>query len=191
MPPSRHRRRSSGCPISPCWKRTTSARGSLSTRTFIALRDALPSYLKPFVTFAYKTGWRESEIADLTWSQVDLEAGIVRLEPGPPRTMRAARSILDERTAGDFQEPTGGAQAHPQVDRIRLPQPRRHRQDQGFPLQVERGLQERRAGLRLPAGQENMLKSGRRSCRQVLSCTTSAARRFATWCVPVCLKRWP
>ena len=34
---------------------------------FIALRNALSSYLKGFVTFGYKTGWRFSEIARITW----------------------------------------------------------------------------------------------------------------------------
>ena len=32
---------------------------------FIALRNALPSYLKGFVTFGYKTGWRFSEVAGI------------------------------------------------------------------------------------------------------------------------------
>jgi len=49
---------------------------------FLALRDVLPEYLKGFITFVYKFGWRKSEIADLTWSQVDLDQRIVSLEPG-------------------------------------------------------------------------------------------------------------
>ncbi|QOJ37074.1 MAG: tyrosine-type recombinase/integrase [Nitrospira sp.] len=35
------------------------------------------------VIFAYHTGWRiRSEVIPLTWRQVDLHSGIVRLEPG-------------------------------------------------------------------------------------------------------------
>jgi integrase len=34
---------------------------------FMALRNALPDHLKGLVTFAYKTGWRLSEITGLTW----------------------------------------------------------------------------------------------------------------------------
>ena len=67
---------------------------------YLALRDALPSYLKPFVTFAYKTGWRESEIADLTWNRVDLEAAIVRLDPGTTKNDEGRTVYLD----GELQE---------------------------------------------------------------------------------------
>ena len=49
---------------------------------FLALRDKLPDHLRGFVTFAYKTGWRKSEISNLTWSHVDRKHGIVRLEAG-------------------------------------------------------------------------------------------------------------
>ncbi|OEU65542.1 MAG: hypothetical protein BBJ57_00400 [Desulfobacterales bacterium PC51MH44] len=34
---------------------------------FLALRDALPDYLKGFITFAYKSGWRLQEIGGITW----------------------------------------------------------------------------------------------------------------------------
>ena len=42
----------------------------------------LPRYLRPFVEFAYDTGWRRGEIRLLTWRQVDFRTGMVRLEPG-------------------------------------------------------------------------------------------------------------
>ena len=42
----------------------------------------LPHYLRPVVRFAYLTGWRKREILTLTWAQVDVDAGIIRLEPG-------------------------------------------------------------------------------------------------------------
>lgn len=42
----------------------------------------LPEYLRPPLTFAYYTGWRlRSEILPLTWEQVDLTVGTVRLNP--------------------------------------------------------------------------------------------------------------
>jgi integrase len=48
-----------------------------------ALLAKLPEDLRPPVQFAYVTGWRlKSEVLPLTWEQVDLEAGIVRLLAG-------------------------------------------------------------------------------------------------------------
>ena len=63
---------------------------------FLALRDALPHYLKGFVTFAYKVGWRISEIATITWSQVDRDQGIVRLEVGETKNDDGRTVYLDD-----------------------------------------------------------------------------------------------
>jgi len=49
---------------------------------FLALRDALPEYLRPLASFAYYSGWRKQEILKLQWWQIDLARGAVRLEPG-------------------------------------------------------------------------------------------------------------
>jgi len=71
---------------------------------FIALRNALPSYLKGFVTFGYKTGWRFSEVAGITWSQVDLDNGIVRLEVGETKNDDARTVYLDDELQQVFIE---------------------------------------------------------------------------------------
>ena len=48
-----------------------------------ALLAKLPDELRPPIQFAYVTGWRlKSEVLPLTWNQVDLEAGTVRLLAG-------------------------------------------------------------------------------------------------------------
>ena len=70
---------------------------------FLALREALPEYMKGFVTFAYKTGWRASEIESLTWAQVDLDNGIVRLEAGETKNDDARTVYLDEELQEIFQ----------------------------------------------------------------------------------------
>lgn len=67
---------------------------------FLALRDALPSYLKGFVTFAYKTAWRVSEITGLTWSHVDLKNRVVRLEAGETKNDEARTVFLDDELNG-------------------------------------------------------------------------------------------
>ncbi len=57
-------------------------KGFFEHAEYIALREALPTYLRPVLTFAYHTGCRRGEILSLVWSQVDLDERIVRLEPG-------------------------------------------------------------------------------------------------------------
>lgn len=42
----------------------------------------LPNALRPVVRFASLTGWRKGEILSLMWSQVDFNAGVVRLASG-------------------------------------------------------------------------------------------------------------
>jgi integrase len=82
-------------PYIPMLEENNVKKGFFEHAEFVALRDALPEYLKGFVTFAYKTGWRISEITDLTWDQVDRLNGIVRLEPGETKN-KEGRTYLDD-----------------------------------------------------------------------------------------------
>ena len=44
--------------------------------------EQLPAYFRPVILLGYYTGWRvRSEVLPMKWSQVDFDAGIVRLEP--------------------------------------------------------------------------------------------------------------
>jgi integrase len=46
----------------------------------------LPEHVQPVAAVAYITGWRTlSELLPLEWRQVDFNAGLVRLDPGPRR----------------------------------------------------------------------------------------------------------
>lgn len=78
-------------------------KGFLEYGEFLALRDALPDYLKGFVTFAYKTGWRKQEIINLTWAQVDLQQGIVRLDPGTTKNDDGRTVYLDDELVEVFK----------------------------------------------------------------------------------------
>ena len=79
-------------------------KGFFEHAQFVTLRDALPDYLKGFVTFAYKTGWRLSEISALTWNQVDLDNGIVRLEPGETKNKEGRTVYLDDELKDIFNQ---------------------------------------------------------------------------------------
>lgn len=71
-------------------------KGFFEHAEFLVLRDALPSHLKVFCTFAYKVGWRISEIATIKWSQIDLEQRVVRLEVGTTKNNEGRTVYLDE-----------------------------------------------------------------------------------------------
>jgi integrase len=84
-------------------KENNTRKGFFEHGDFLALRDALPSYLKGFITFAYKVGWRISEIANLTWTQVDRKQGIVRLEVGETKNDEARTVYLDSELREIFE----------------------------------------------------------------------------------------
>jgi integrase len=90
-------------PHIPMLKEHNVRKGFFEHGEFLALREALPDYLKGFVTFAYKTGWRVSEIMGLTWSQIDLANGIVRLEVGETKNDDGRTVYLDEELQEVFQ----------------------------------------------------------------------------------------
>jgi len=89
-------------PFIPMLKENNARKGFFEHEEFLALRSALPPYLKGFVTFAYKVGWRISEISGLTWKQVDRQQGIVRLEVGETKNNEARTVYLDDELKSVF-----------------------------------------------------------------------------------------
>ncbi len=85
-------------------KENNARKGFFEYRDFLALRDALPAYLKPFVTFGYKSGWRISEITGLTWDNVDIKNGVATLNPGATKNDEARTLYLDDELLGVFKE---------------------------------------------------------------------------------------
>jgi integrase len=56
--------------------------------------EYLPSYLKDFARFAYLSGWRKGEIAQLQWSDVDRQARVIRLRPAASKTQDGRVLVL-------------------------------------------------------------------------------------------------
>ncbi|MCD4709204.1 MAG: site-specific integrase [Bacteroidales bacterium] len=83
-------------PHIPMLKENNARKGFFEHAEFLAVRDAIPQYLKGFFTFAYKSGWRLSEIEGLTWAQVDRQQGIVRLEVGETKNDEGRTVYLDD-----------------------------------------------------------------------------------------------
>jgi len=86
-------------PYIPMLRECNTRKGFFEHEDFLKLRDDLPDYLRPVVTFAYHTGWRKGEILNLTWDKVDLEQGIVRLDPGETKNDEARTVYLNEELA--------------------------------------------------------------------------------------------
>ena len=71
-------------PTSPCWRNTTSARGSLNM-TSSSLRGVLPDYCQVAVTLAYYSGC-DGRSFSLDWKQVDLIEGKLFLRSQDTKT---------------------------------------------------------------------------------------------------------
>ena len=78
-------------------------KGFFQHEDFLRLRDALPSYMQPFVTFAYKSGWRWREMAGLTWNDIDLERGTAWLDPERSKTKDGRTFFFDSELAEIFE----------------------------------------------------------------------------------------
>jgi len=91
-------------PFIPMLKENNTRKGFFEYEGFIALRDALPAYLKTVVTFGYNFGWRVSEILGLTWDRVDLKNGIVRIETGETKNDEARTVYLDDELKDIFKK---------------------------------------------------------------------------------------
>jgi integrase len=68
-------------PHIPTLEENNARQGFLDHGSFLALREALPEYLKDPVTFLYLSGWRKNEMQRLEWRDVDLAGQVVRLRP--------------------------------------------------------------------------------------------------------------
>jgi integrase len=83
-------------PHIPMLKESNVRKGFFEHGEYLALKDALPSYLKPVITFAFHSAWRKMEILGLIWDKVDLEQGTVRLDPGETKSGEGRTLYMNE-----------------------------------------------------------------------------------------------
>jgi integrase len=85
--------------------------GFFERHHFDAMLPHIHDELQPVVKFAYITGWRKGEVLTLEWRQVDMQAGVVRLEPGTTKNgkgrefpfTRELRALLEGRQHADHE----------------------------------------------------------------------------------------
>src|SRR5262249_27653399 len=53
---------------------------------YLAIRGHLPLPYQDVLDFAYYSGWRRREILGLTWREIDLDGGVIRLSPERSKT---------------------------------------------------------------------------------------------------------
>lgn len=82
---------------------------------YLGVRRHLPQSFRDVLDFAYYSGWRRREVTGLTWEEVDLAGGVVRLSPARSKTITGRllpistplREVLERRarrrTKGDVQ----------------------------------------------------------------------------------------
>ena len=74
-------------PVLPSRLRESAPRqGFFEHEEYRAVRRHLPAAFQDVLDFAYYSGWRKHEILDLSWTEVDLVGGVVRLAPGRSKT---------------------------------------------------------------------------------------------------------
>lgn len=83
-------------PFVPMLKEDNARQGFFERAEFDATLAHLPAYLHAPLEFMYTTGWRKSEVFSLTTAQVDLDARIVRLEPGTTKSGEGRTFMLTE-----------------------------------------------------------------------------------------------
>ncbi len=84
----------SRAPYIPTLQENNARQGFFEYEDFERVRSALPKDLRPLITFLYHSGWRKSEVMNLTWKQVDLHTATVRLEPGTTKNKQARMIFL-------------------------------------------------------------------------------------------------
>src|SRR4030043_49282 len=94
-------------PYIPMMKESNVRKGFFEYGEYLAIREALPEYRKPIVTFAYHSGWRKAEILNLTWERVDLEQGTVRLDPGDTKNEEGRTLYMNEELLNEIDNLQG------------------------------------------------------------------------------------
>jgi len=88
-------------PYIPHLQENNVRQGYFEHEEYLALKEALPYYLKPVVSMAYFTGMRKAEILGLSWKSVNLKERKITLKPyetknNEPRVIFMTHELFEE-----------------------------------------------------------------------------------------------
>jgi len=83
-------------PYIPKLKEANPRKGFFENEEYRAVLAKLPEFYRGPVTFAYYTGWRQGEVLDLQWSNVDLQENTVTLDVGTTKNEQGRTVYMTE-----------------------------------------------------------------------------------------------
>jgi integrase len=90
-------------PHIPKLKEANPRKGFFEHEEYKAVLAELPEFYRGPVTFAYYTGWRQGEVLDLQWSNVDLQENTVSLDAGTTKNEEGRVVYMTEELKGLLQ----------------------------------------------------------------------------------------
>ncbi|NLD36770.1 MAG: site-specific integrase [Desulfatiglans sp.] len=63
---------------------------------FLKLMEKASEHIKPLVTFMYFTGWRFSEVVNITWDMVDIDNGVITIPPGMTKNKKGRHYYMPD-----------------------------------------------------------------------------------------------
>ncbi len=90
-------------PYIPMLKESNVREGFFERHEHLAIKEALPDYLKPIASLAYHSGWRKEEILSRTVEKVDMNEGTIRLDPGETKNGEGRTYYMNDEVKEDIE----------------------------------------------------------------------------------------
>jgi integrase len=90
-------------PYIPMLKESNVRKGFFERHEHLAIKEALPSYLKAVASLAYDAGWRKEEILSRTIDKLDMNEGAIRLDPGETKNGKGRTYYMTDEVREDIE----------------------------------------------------------------------------------------
>lgn len=90
-------------PYIPMLKESNIRKGFFEWHEHLAIKEALPFYLKSVASLAFHSGWRKEEILSRTVDKVNLNEGTIRLDPGETKNEEGRIFYMNDEALEDIK----------------------------------------------------------------------------------------